>query len=336
MTVGRAERGPRPLILDRASVQKGYVLDRQSGEVTPKRTGSVMFDVCADRGRIVLAATVGGESIVMPTTCKSWRCAPCSRKLLALFQARLQIGCSRLGTSALITVTYKVGEGRAWDAGSAKADWRVFIKTSSLKRRPWMRIPEVTKKGMIHHHLVAGIERRERVNCYPIYGFDMRVHTRRFDTCGCVSHELSRAWYDITGDSLIVHSMPVISFKGVGAYMSKYLAKTLGGERLRLESLGVRRRYSSSRSWPGGGRLSLKMSLRAGGPGWKERRYLQGKRSTSEHGPKWLLERTGENLTMLLAAKNKTKKALRRLQRETQLSGISNQEGETSVNKISR
>lgn len=240
---------------------------------------------------------------------------------MALFESRVQIGGSRLGPCVFITVTYRWVEGRVRDAESVRKEWRAFIKRSWLKPpRKWMKVPEVTKKGELHYHLMAGLDRdQRRVNCYPRWGFDMKHFTKRFDTCGCVSHELSRVWFDITGDTKIVHTTLVVSNRGAGSYMSKYLAKTLGEERLQLERLGALRRWSSSKGWPGGGRLQLARSLAAGGPGWNARTLMRSLVGTEKiGGPDDLMEKSGENLVLALAAKrtligqvNKLRKEMR-------------------------
>ncbi len=55
--------------------------------------------------------------------------------------------------------------------------------------------------------------------------------------------------------------------------MGKYLGKTFGTEG-RLKALGMSRRWSSSRGWPGNGRMRLAPTEQGG---WKERVFEYGK-----------------------------------------------------------
>ena len=88
----------------------------------------------------------------------------------------------------------------------------------------------------------------------------IREYKRRWAGCDCLAHVLSRHWYAVTGDSFIVHTTPVLGADGAGAYMAKYLVKTFGQEG-RAKALGMRRRWSSSRGWPGSGRQRLAPTL---------------------------------------------------------------------------
>ncbi len=54
--------------------------------------------------------------------------------------------------------------------------------------------------------------------------------------------------------------------------MAKYLAKTFGAEG-RHKALGMSRRWSSSRGWPGSGRMRLEPTE---GSGWEERIFAYG------------------------------------------------------------
>ena len=109
---------------------------------------------------------------------------------------------------------------------------------------------------MPHHHLVMGPVDGS-IRCYGRV-FDARTFLRRFADCDCLSHAFSREWKEVTGDSWIVHAVPVTGAAGAGAYMAKYLAKEFDAER--GKELGMRRRYSTSRGWPGSGKLKLAAS----------------------------------------------------------------------------
>lgn len=172
---------------------------------------------------------------------------------------------------------------------------------------------EVTKRMIPHHHLVAGPVEGE-VRCYGS-DFDMRGFRRRFDNCACLSHRLSREWKEVTGDSEIVHTVPVVGSKGAGSYMAKYLAKTFGMES-RLSRVGMSRRWSSSRGWPGTGRLHLSQTERGGGEtkkdgsesGWQKRVYIRGHISEENlMGEGQIMDRSGDVLAVALQKKKERK-----------------------------
>lgn len=165
---------------------------------------------------------------------------------------------------------------------------------------------ELTKIGEIHHHVLAGpVE--GRIRCYGAQ-FSVVRYKARLSSCSCLSHALGCLWLDITGDSYIVHATPVLSHSRTAAYLSKYLSKGVE-DRGELERRGFKRRWSSSRGYPGGGRLRLAATE---DPGWVSRvwksdrfefpRTWDGKAVIAEHkegGPADLLVRTGEDLTLL-------------------------------------
>ena len=194
--------------------------------------------------------------------------------MISLFKARVITGCSTLGRCAFITVTYKADARSPEDATYVARDWKALCRRyprlkSKLK---WLRVMEVTQKGTPHHHLVMGtIEDGESIRCWSGQ-LPIRQYERRFATCECLAHTLARHWYVVTGDSYIIHATPVLGARGAGGYMAKYLGKTFGAEG-RLKALGMRRRWSSSRGWPGGGRQRLGPSV---GEGWYERVFHYG------------------------------------------------------------
>ena len=75
-----------------------------------------------------------------------------------------------------------------------------------------------------------------------------------------MAHTFGRAWYEVMGDSWNVHANPVEGGKDPGEYMAKYLRKTFGMEG-RAKELGMARRWSSSRGWPGRGRMRLEPTV---------------------------------------------------------------------------
>ena len=202
--------------------------------------------------------------------------------MLTLFKARVEIGCSTLGRCAFITGTYKVDEQRLVDASYVARDWKALWRhlawSSPIQKQPkekrlkWLRVMEVTKKMMPHWHMVAGtIPDDQRIRCWGDR-LDIKDYERRFADCECLAHTFSRAWYAVTGDSYIVHAIPVLGAKGGAAYMAKYVSKTFGMEG-RLKALGMARRWSSSRGWPGSGRMRLAPSAEGG---WYERVFSYG------------------------------------------------------------
>lgn len=221
------------------------------------KTGSALTSRCPKAGWVTLTH-YDGRRLEMPTTCKTWRCVSCRDKVKSLFKLRVRTGCSSLGTSMLTTFTYKVDYEKGPIVQYVKKDWREFWRRWSRenKRPPWLRVTEMTKKGMPHHHVVMGQQEGQRVRCYG-RDFDVRAFERKFDSCDCASHSMARVWYAITGDSYIVHTMPVGGPKGAANYLSKYMMKTF----TRSPDVG-KRRWSCSRDWPGTGRLRLTNTVR--------------------------------------------------------------------------
>ncbi len=247
-------------ILHRTSVTSNPILD--------KRPGVASSSTCYRPGSIWLLSN-SGEYGWMPTTCKTWRCKGCRDRMISLFKARVATGCSTLGACAFITITYKADVRDPADATFVRRDWKALCRRyprlkSTLK---WLRVMEVTRKGTPHHHLIAGpILSDERIRCWS-GSLAIRDYERRFETCDCLAHSIARHWYAVTGDSYIIHTTPVLGAGGAAAYMAKYLSKTFGNEG-RLKALGMRRRWSSARGWPGAGRQRLSPTVHEG---WYER-----------------------------------------------------------------
>jgi len=206
---------------------------------------------------------------------------------MAEFQARVAIGVTELSTSGLcllITLTYKM-VGEAVDAQSAKKDYRELWRR--LRKRPdwqnvsWLKVVELTKRGQPHFHLIAGALPRTRTVCCIGKGLRRKFAERWFERlesgCDCIAHELSALWLDITGDSWMVHAVEAWSGNGAGRYLGKYLSKQAQYRDV-LESLGFKRRFTTSRNWPGY-RIMLKGAKMAGGPGFREVWYFEKKQS---------------------------------------------------------
>ncbi len=125
-----------------------------------------------------------------------------------------------------------------------------------------------------HWHMAAGpIPEDRRIKCWKGKRLEIASYDKRWLDCECVAHEFSRTWFAVTGDSYVVHTTPVSNGLGAGNYMAKYLSKTFGSE-ARLKELGMSRRWSSSRGWPGSGQLRLDPSVNGE---WTERVYERGR-----------------------------------------------------------
>jgi len=95
--------------------------------------------------------------------------------------------------------------------------------------------------------------------------------------------------------------------------MGKYLAKTFAAQS-RHEALGMTRRWSSSRDWPGSGRIRLEPSLTSD---WKERIFYNKKLET-EHVDRGTFTKVGSSDEMVAyfakkAERQRSEKIKRRL-----------------------
>lgn len=265
-----------------------------------------MSEESCKRKWTVWLKNVNGE-IQIRTTCKTWGCVACEKKMISLFRLRVEAGVLALGRCAFITLTYRLGEKGIKDADSVAQDWKAFwreLKRSGHASRSmkWLRVVELTKKGMPHLHLVIGPV-QGNLRCYGKGPFDERRFRARLAVCTCLSHVWARAWIKVTGDSYICFVVPVVNARGAGSYLAKYLAKSLG-VRKKLRSLGFVRRWSTSRGWPGNGRLRLKernWTRHVMYPGWSPRR------PEGAHPPS-MMERTGA-LPLLTASEKGARRA---------------------------
>lgn len=160
---------------------------------------------------------------------------------------------------------------------------------------------EVTRKLTPHHHLMIGpID--GRIRCYG-RDFNVVPFRRRFESCECLSHVLSRAWRDVTKDSWLVHTVPVMEGPGAGGYMAKYLTKTFGIES-RMEVLGMSRRWSTSRGFP-------KWDLCLKNKEWLLVMHHAGFSSADEYGTPELLEREGTDVVKMISERRKARRVVR-------------------------
>lgn len=276
-----------------------------------RTSGTALTSECPRAGLITLT-DYQGRQLVMPTACKTWRCLSCRDRLRSLFKMRVVSGCFALAQCWLITFTYKVDADRRVNVTFAKEDWKEFWRRWKKLRLPhleWLRVSERTKKGMIHHHVVAGSPTAMKARCYG-REFDDRGFLRRFVSCGCLSHVASRVWKEVTGDSYIVHVQAVTSPKGMGNYLAKYMMKEFGVARAApMES----RRWSSSRGWPGRGRLRLRNTVRKL---WAVTNFQGGRAEEWElGGPEELRVRSGPQWAIDFMAKASRVATMNRLRR---------------------
>ena len=286
---------PSPLIEDRT---------------TSTRKGSLLLDHC-DRKGFVELFTKEGRSVILPTTCNTWGCVVCRKKLMAIFEARVELGCLRLGRCAFITITYLKGSERLQSARCVPKDWAaLWLRLKRQGRKwQWLKVTELTKAGTPHHHLTIGpIEGTSEVACHRRRiqrGRETAEYVDRMRWCECVAHVFSRAWWAITGDSFMVHGLEVDPGKRAGTYMAKYMHKT-------FEREWVKRRYSTSRGWPAGGRMRLRATaehrwdyIRM----WPPDRFPKYGELNPEEGD--LLERVGEDVVAALERRWRNKAARR-------------------------
>lgn len=265
-----------------------------------------------------------GAKIVMPTNCKTWACVSCRDRLKALFQARVEAGCSALGQCAFITLTYryvtrKDGSNSIRNVYSVRRDWRVLLKrlqrTPWMKALQWLRVIEVTKAGQPHLHLVMGpIPGNVQLRCWRKDRYEARMFIKRKGTCLCFAHTLSSMWERITQDSWIVDARYVLGGRHAAAYLAKYLFKG-ALVRERLELLGFTRRWSSSRGWPGNGRMRLLASTKKQ---WDRVDFYPGLHPTKtlvdqvieRYSSERLLERVGNNFVEAVMVKRRARGAI--------------------------
>lgn len=276
----------------------------------PARVGSLLLGKC-DRAGFVEMFLKNGRSVILPTTCKTWRCLVCRRKLIALFEARVEVGCSRLGRCAFITITYLRESGRLEDAACVPRDWAALWLRLKRQGRTWawLKVTELTKAGIPHHHVVMGpVESQQRIRCHGRSikrGAETARYIRRMADCECLAHIFARAWSAITGDSFMVFAVEVEPGRGAGTYMGKYLHKTFEGPWLK-------RRFSTSRNWPAAGRMRLAITMEGGWDYvrmWGAGKFAVGDELNPEEQD--LLGRTGDNLVMELKLRTDKSKAER-------------------------
>lgn len=257
-------------------------------------TGSALLGSCPRTGWVELF-TKEGRSVILPTRCKTWGCVICRRTLVSLFRARVEHGVSTLGRCCFITLTYQRDTPAPRSVASVRAEYTALWRR--LHRRfpqwQWLKVTELTTAGIPHHHLIVGpIEGRRRCHGYRIRkGRDTAIYRGRIGLCDCLAHVFAEQWLAVTGDSYMCFQVEVNDAQGAGGYLAKYLIKQWLGKRW------PGRRFTTSRGWPGGGRLQLARTL---SQGWDHIRMWPSSKfdSTLELNPNEadLLERTGTDL----------------------------------------
>lgn len=273
------------------------------------------------KGGFAWLTTKTGETLVTPTTCKGWNCRGCRDRVLAKVKMQMMYGCLTLGRSSLITNTLRVGRDKefytASFVGKALARWWILLKQDpELSEIAWLKIPELTKKKVPHfHHLAGGYttDRIDRCVRYPPWSEKWVI-----DGCveNCLLHQFSKAWLRVTGDSYIVDVRPVYSVGTMAGYLTKYLAKGLYNH-AGLEELGYKRRYATSRNWPGSGKLTTVGTARGlwhrvdWSAGWND--IVAQKQRESEGA--WQLDRIGTDLALALGFNVDTSRQKREIER---------------------
>ena len=208
-------------------VDRGHLVDEKTGEIV-KDVGAGSRDSCPRAGSVLLE-TKYQRRIIVNTNCKTWECLSCRDRIRALFKMRVRTGVYRLGRCAFMTITYQAESKRLEDAHCVSKDWRELSRRLSrnepeVRAMEWLRVMELTKKGVPHHHLVIGPVSGS-IKCWPRNGFRIERYRARMGSCVCLAHKVARQWYEVTGDSYIVHTVIVTGAGGAGGYMSKYMGK---------------------------------------------------------------------------------------------------------------
>jgi hypothetical protein len=218
--------------------------------------GRASSGMCPKAGYVGLSIGMG-PTLVCETTCKTWRCLVCRRKNLQLFKMKVAHGCSVLGACVLITLTLNAQRGTQQDGDEEKLtaqyvgmEWRRFLYRlkKSCPKLAWIKVTQLTKAGIPHLHVVMGGLNGRKARCEKDVYKDL-VWSQAKCSSDCLEHEISRHWFEVTGDSWVVDCRPVVGSAGAGAYIGRYLATDFTKHE-RLVELGYSRRYNRSLNWP--------------------------------------------------------------------------------------
>lgn len=208
--------------------------------MTSRKVVSVKTRVldCPRGGWMCLTAK-WGIMITVPTVCQTWKCRRCGPKRKAYASMRSEHGSTSLKWPEplrLITLTYRMtGPQDVQTALSALADFRRFVqllrRKSVHKRFRWFRVPEVTRLGQIHWHVISGDVAGSKLEAERTIRDCWALATRR---AGKVINHVVDASEN--------------SASGAASYVTKYLLKSaLGFEA--LQERGFKRRWACSRDW---------------------------------------------------------------------------------------
>lgn len=217
------------------------------------RFGAASQGACPRAGWVVVSD--GISLYKMLTTCKTWGCLGCRDRNQARFGIIVEYGCLMGPPSYFITNTLRTwGPESIKDAGYVKGAFKELLRRlksrESNRAIAWLQVPELTKKLQPHlHTIVSGIGKR-RPRCVDNIPWSEEWVLRDCPV-DCLTHEWSKHWLAITGDSFMCYATHVICNEGAGSYLGKYLTKQ-EDYRDSLESLGFTRRWSCSRNWPRG------------------------------------------------------------------------------------
>lgn len=269
-----------------------------------EESGLAVSEECPRKGSVLLRK--GVRRVIVNTTCNQWGCKACRDRVSKRFRSIVMHGVWTLGRCAFITVTYKAGVARHVDVACVRKDWQVFWQRLRrhepwVRKMAWLKVTELTKREVPHHHLILGaIPEDRQVKCWGDV-FEVGRYRQRMGTCACLAHSMAREWHAVTGDSYIVHTTGVTSGEGAARYVSKYLEKDFGKAR-------GDRRFSKSRNWP----TDPGLKLRGSASGWDSVSFRWGHvEEDLEGGDAYLGERIGSARAVELEEKQKPKRLLR-------------------------
>ena len=175
---------------------------------------------------------------------------------------QLERGCSMVGQSYLITVTFRTDGVTLRSADSVKVVWTRFLRSfkSRYPNLKWARVIEATKRGQPHIHAIMAGMPGSTADCKK--GVKTKKHL--LGICAqsheCLTHFVAKNWYDATGDSYIIDVKPVLGARGAARYLTKYLGKAMM-YRQSLWDRGFKRFWSTSRNWPRLDKMQLRRTL---------------------------------------------------------------------------
>jgi len=282
-------------------------------------------EMCPRAGFVIL--TKGIKEYVMTTKCKTWSCEICRKTNLAYVKLRMEYGCSILEEFYLITVTLQAESSHGRDARAVRIVWEELIRFLKLRSSSlaWMKIVELTKKGVPHLHLLVGGLGKRKDSCARKGEFSYKV-MNVFRTCkeDCLIHEWAQAWYGVTGDSFVVDVRKGYAPGRLANYLGKYLTKSYY-HREELEEMGFKRRWSCSRNWPSPDKMQ---TVTTENGGWDKTEIIKGygnellrDKALEDRGAP-ALEQVGDLVAKGIQSKNRRRAALAAVER--QISGSKN------------